>query len=243
MDYQAVDGAKMIYLIKRKPATAREELVAHWFSNHMPIVIKNQQDGAERGRRHAHRYIATLFDADRDGQHPWDGMAQLWWDKPLPRPKGPHGARPTDMFQAKAEPYTPWATREYRVIDGGEHLDTAANALNDAYPVTRSGFFKMSFLVKAKPDTDYETFFKHWLEVHVPNVKGTMEKVGGFRYMVSHSIEPELEPYAGLAELYFHDASGWDGYREVIQADGMEQWVDATGMLVLRAQMEMVGIP
>ena len=32
-------GAKMMYLIRRKPATSREELVAHWFANHMPAVI------------------------------------------------------------------------------------------------------------------------------------------------------------------------------------------------------------
>ena len=31
-------GAKMMYLIKRKPETSREELVAHWFANHMLIL-------------------------------------------------------------------------------------------------------------------------------------------------------------------------------------------------------------
>ena len=73
----ATPGAKMLYLIKRRPTTSREELVAHWFANHMPAVIQGQKDQAEKGRLHAWRYIATLYDANKEGEHPWDGMAQL----------------------------------------------------------------------------------------------------------------------------------------------------------------------
>ena len=36
---QPTDGARMVYLIKRKTETTREELIAHWFANHMPGVI------------------------------------------------------------------------------------------------------------------------------------------------------------------------------------------------------------
>ena len=71
-----------MYLIKRKPTTSREELVAHWFANHMPAVIQSQQDAAERGRMHASRYLATLFQPGPQGDHPWDGVAQLWVDSP-----------------------------------------------------------------------------------------------------------------------------------------------------------------
>ncbi len=236
-------GAKMMYLIKRKPDTSREELVAHWFANHMPAVIQSQKDAAVRGRPHATRYIATLYDAVADGAHPWDGVAQLWWPRPLPKPKVGFGAEPRDTFQQKARPYLPWATREYVVLDGSEHLSTAPLTLNAPYPMTRSGFFKVSFLVAAKANTDYDVFFDHWLDVHVPNVKATMEQVGGFRYVVSHSIDAEDEPYAGMAELYFHDPDGWAGYRRTIKPDGMERWVDGGRMHVLRAHTEMVGIP
>ena len=52
-------GAKMMYPIRRKAATSREELVAHWFANHMPAVIASQEAGAAKGRLHASRYIAT----------------------------------------------------------------------------------------------------------------------------------------------------------------------------------------
>lgn len=239
----ATPGAKMMYLIKRRAGTSREELVAHWFANHMPDVIQNQKDGEARGRLHASRYFVTLYDADAAGEHPWDGVAQLWYDRALPKANRAFGSEPRDTFQQKAEPYVPWATREYVVIDGSEHLDTAPLTLNAPYPMTRSGFFKMSFLVAAKPDTDYEVFFAHWLDVHVPNVKATMDTVGGFRYVVSHSLDPVDEPYAGMAELYFRDPSGWAGYRETIKPDGMERWVDGERMHVLRAHTEMVGIP
>jgi hypothetical protein len=70
-----------------------------------------------------------------------------------------------------------------------------------------------------------------------------MEQVGGFRYVVSHSINPEAEPYAGLAELYFHDEAEWAKYREVITPDGMEEWVDRDGTLVLGGRTEMIGLP
>lgn len=236
-------GAKMMYLIKRKPETSREELVAHWFANHMPAVIQSQKDGAQRGRPHARRYFATLYDANSAGVHPWDGVAQLWWPRPLPKPETGFGAEPRDTFQQKAEPYMPWATREYVVIDGSEHLDTEPLTLNAPYPMTRSGFHKVTYLVAAKPDTDYDEFFAHWLDIHVPNVKATMEAVGGFRYVVSHSIDPANEPYAGMAELYYHDRKDSVRWRETIEADGMEKWIDGERMLILSSQTEMVGIP
>ncbi len=240
---EQVPGAKVMYLIRRKPETSREELIAHWFANHMPDVIQRQGDLVRRGQSHARRYFATLYEANARGEHAWDGVAQLWFDRPLPTPDEPHGVTPRDTFQQKAEPYMPWATREYVVIDGSEHLSTAPLTLNAPYPMTRSGFFKVTFLVAVKPDTDYDALFAHWLDVHVPNVKQAMERSGGFRYVVSHSMDPTDEPYAGMAELYFHDHDGWAGYREHIRPDGMEEWVDGDRMEVLRAHTEMVGIP
>ncbi len=236
-------GAKMMYFIKRRPETSREELVAHWFANHMPIVIAGQAERAARGKLHATRYIATLFDPDKTGEHPWDGVAQLWWEKPLPVPATSHGTEPTDTFQEKAEPYIPWATTEYVVMDGSERLPVVALTLNEPFPTTRTGFFKITFLVAAKTNTDFDALFAHWLDVHVPNVTLVMHQVGGFRYVVSHSLNPEQEPYAGMAELYFPDASGWQRYRETIEPDGMERWVSDTETLALCAHTEMIGIP
>ncbi len=243
MGVDATPGAKMIYPIKRKPTTSREELVMHWYANHMPPVIQSQHDAAAAGKPHARRYIVLLFDANREGEHVWDGMAQLWWEQPVARPDVPSGTVPRDTFQQKAEPYMPWATTEYVVIDGSEHLSTKPLTLNAPYPSTRSGFFRMSFFVKAKPGTDCGAFFDHWLNVHAPNVKATMEEAGGFRYVVNHSMTPAAESYAGLAELYFPDAACADHWRSIIKPDGMEQWIDAQGTISLRGHTEMVGIP
>lgn len=236
-------GAKMMYLIKRRPTTSREELVAHWFANHMPLVIQAQRDQAAGGQAHARRYIVTLYEPNEGGEHPWDGIAQLWWDKPLPRRREPHGAQPTDTFQQKVEPYVPWATTEYVVMDPSHYLPVEPLTLNAPFPCTRSGFLKVSFLVKAKPGTDFGRFYDHWLHVHVPNVASTMKAVQGFGYVVAHSMDPQVESYAGLAELYFHDDGGWARYKAAIRPDGMQEWVDPSGMLVLRANTEMIGIP
>ena len=236
---QQTPGAKMMFLIKRRPETSREELIAHWFANHMPGVIEAQQQQPP-GRLRARRYLATLFHANRDGVHPWDGVAQLWFDAALPRPKTPHGQRPRDSFQERAMPYVSWATQEYVVLP--PNLPTKPLTLNAPFPTTRSGFLKVTFLVATKADTDHDELFKHWLDVHVPNVLTTLEQSNGFGYLVSHSLEPQLEPYAGMAELYFHDVQGWDEYRAAITADGMERWVDPESTLVLRSDTEMVGI-
>ncbi len=234
-------GAKMMFLIKRKPTTTREELIAHWFANHMPAVIARNQPGDDSGRPVARRYVATLFDPPATGAQAWDGVAQLWYDAPLPRPKNAIGTKPTDTFQEKAEPYWPWATREYVVMDGA--LPLQPPTLNPPFPCTRSGFFKVTFLVAARPDTDYAEFFDHWLDVHVPNVRETMQAVGGFRYVVSHGFDPAAETYAGMAELYFADADCWAGYRERIRPDGMQAWVDPDATLSFHGGTEMVGIP
>jgi hypothetical protein len=240
---QPTPGAKMLYLIRRRPGTSREELVAHWFTNHMPAVIAGQHDAAARGKRHASRYLVTLFDADRDGRHPWDGMAQLWWDRPLRPPAEPLATTPTDTFQQKVEPHWPWATTEYVILDGSEHLPVEPLTLNAPFPCTRSGFYQLCFLLQARADADLAALMEHWIEVHVPNVRSTMERAGGFRYVVSHSLEPGTAPYTGLAELYFHDPAGWARYRELYRPDGMERWVDPAGSLTLTARTHLIGIP
>ncbi len=236
----ATPGAKIMYLVKRRATTSREELIAHWFANHMPDVIAKNATASAVGKLHAERYVATLFDPKAGKPHPWDGVAQLQYERPPDRSATAHGTQPTDTFQEKAEPYWPWATREYVVMDGDLPLNLPT--LNPPFPCTRSGFLKVTFLVGITEGTDCGALFDHWLDVHVPNVRQTMEAVGGFRYVVSHSLEPEAEPYAGMAELYFSDADGWKGYREQIRADGMERWVDDAATKVFYSGTEMVGI-
>ncbi len=233
-------GAKMIYLIKCRSTATREQLIAHWFANHMPPTIARMEHNREAGKLHATRYVATLFDPRADKPQAWDGMANLWYEEVPPPPPIPHGTEPTDTFQEMAEPYHPWATREYLAMDGALPLEPPT--LDPPFPCTRSGFFKVTFLVPMQAGGDREALFAHWLEVHIPNMRHTMEGIGGFRYAVSHSLQPETEPYAGMAELYFANASGWARYREHIKPDGMQEWVDYERLLIFTSGTEMVGI-
>ena len=249
------NGIKMIYLIKRRPQVSREELIVHWFAHHMPEVIERQhriKAGEHKGMQAASRYIATLFDdtlatgsstgsiPTEDPRH-WDGMAQLWYDEALPMPRVPHGTRPQDSFQEKAQPYIPWATREYAVIDGT--LPLAPSELNDPpFPCTRSGFYKRCVIVGTENDIGkdaFKGFQQHWLNVHAPNVVDTMKQAGGFRYCISHSLDHTF-PYAGLAELYFENKAQWDEFNNTLKPDGMAQWV--TSVLSFESRNEMVGI-
>ena len=233
----------MLYLIRRKPDTTREELVAHWFARHMPAVIDSQKALAAAGRFHAWRYIATLYDADPAGHHAWDGIASLWFDSALPTRNVQHGVPPTDSFQEKALPYRPWATTEYVVMDGSDRLPVTPSTLGVPFPCTHTGFLKISFLVRPLPGVDAAALQTHWKTVHAPNVARVMQQVGGLRYVLSLSLEPTEAPYAGLAELYFRSADDWRRYKATIQPDGMERYAADEGTLILRAQTEMVGIP
>ncbi|MCY4095838.1 MAG: EthD domain-containing protein [Gammaproteobacteria bacterium] len=237
------ERVKMIFLIKRREGSSRDELIMQWYKNHMPAVIASQDRAIEQGRDGASRYIAQLFNTSNKGDMRWDGMAQLWFAEPQKPTTSDRDREPTDTFQQKAEPYFSWATREYVVIDGSAHLSVAPLTLNDPYPSTRSGFFRVNYLVPAQEDIDYDAFYKHWLDVHVPNINDWMNQVGGFRYVVSHSIYPELAPYAGMAELYFHVEEDWHKCQSLMRADGMEKFVDSARMDIMFGDTEMVGVP
>ena len=243
MTVEPNERAKMIFLIKRRESASRDELVMQWYKNHMPAVIASQNRSIEQGRDSASRYIAQLFLSSNKAEMRWDGMAQLWFAGPQRPATNEHGREPTDTFQQKAEPYFSWATREYVVIDGSEHLNSAPLTLNDPYPSTRSGFFRVNYLVPAQEDTDYDAFFEHWLDVHVPNITDWMNQASGFRYVVSHSIYPDLAPYAGMAELYFHSEDDWRKCQSLMRADGMENFVDGARMDIMFGDTEMVGVP
>ena len=243
MSLEANARTKMIFLIKRRQESSREELIMHWFKNHMPAVIDSQTRAKGQGRDGASKYIAQLFSSSNKEALAWDGLAQLWFAKPQQPAPISSDFRPSDTFQEKAEPYFSWATREYVVMDGSANLNTKPLTLNEPYPSTRSGFYRVNFLVAGQKDVDYDAFYKHWLDVHVPNIRSWMEQSGGFRYIVNHSIFPEKAPYAGMAELYFPDESAWVACSGLMKADGMENYVDTRQGDIMFGDTEMVGIP
>lgn len=229
----------MQYLIARRDGVTRDELVANWFANHMPAVIAGQHTAAEQGRNHAFRYIATLFDPVGDEPQEWDGVAQLWWNDPLPRAAGPHGTEPRDTFQQKAEPYTGWPTTEYVILDGD--IPFEPNTLSDPFPCTRSGFYKRTWLIRADASVSHDDLAAHWLEVHAPNVAGVMAAHGGVRYVVSLSDEPDVDPYVGMAEQWFTDEDAFAAYLAAFENDGFGDLIGGASGFV--STTEFVGIP
>ena len=233
---------RMNYLIKRRASTSREELLVHWFANHMPGVIKSQTIEKEKGNPHAKKYIATVFEQpETAASESWDGMAQLWWEKELANPRPDHGVTPVDTFQELAEPYSPWATTEYVVLDSDSTFRQIT--LNAPFPTTSSGFYKATTLVGVKEDTDYDELFNHWLGPHAANARSVLERVGGFRYVIGHSTQPRQSQYAGMAELYFHNKEEFNEFNKTLTSDGMEKWIDPQKMTVLTSTTKMVGIP
>lgn len=231
----------MQFLIRRRPGATRDELVANWFANHMPAVIARQRKIAERSGAPDTRYIATLYNPVPSGEQVWDGVAQIWEQAPYPRETTPHGTEPRDTFQQKAMPYVGWPTTEYVVVDG--ELPLTPNDLNEPFPYTRSGFLKVTTILTAKADADLAALKAHWLDVHAPNVASVMKQVGASRYVVSMSEEPEVDPYIGMAELYFPGKDELRDYLERYESDGIEEHFDTDSRLVFRSTTEMVGIP
>ena len=241
MDVMATPGTKMQFLIGRRAGVTRDELVVNWFANHMPAVLARQKQMAAGTGAADPRYIATLYDPVPSGEQVWDGVAQIWTDAPFPREKTPHGTTPRDTFQQKAAPYVGWPTTEYVIVDGD--LPLTPNDLNEPFPCTRSGFLKVTTILTAKAEADHRALTDHWLNVHAPNVAGVMDQVGAFRYVVSISDEPAVDPYVGMAELYFPDKAALRRYLELYESDGIEQYFDADARLIFRSTTEMVGIP
>ena len=232
-------GVKMITPIQRLAGTSRDELIAHWFANHMPDVIRRNREAGDKG---AWRYVATLYRQETDARMAWDGYASLWYDAAPDRPTvGFNNVPPKDTFQEMVEPYRSYATREYVFVDG--ELPLAPPTLNPPFPCTRSGFLKQISVVIPKPDVDPQALADHWLKVHAPNVVATLKKVGGFRYVVNLAADPANTPFAGVPELYFPDRATQDAFWTEIKQDGFHDFVDYDGATVrYRADTEMVGI-
>ena len=127
------------------------------------------------------------------------------------------------------------------MVDGLVRVEP--NSFDKPFPCTRSGFVKVTTLVVANPDTDHDAYFTHWLDVHAPNVASVMEQVGGIRYVISASVEPDADPYLGMAELWFPGLAELAAFNDAYESDGIEDLVDYANSPILRSSTEMIGIP
>ena len=231
------DSVKLIHLFKRRSGVSRDELAMHLFTNPMPGGIANM----DSAHRQAKKYVASVFSGSDPGTPDWDGLTTSWWDRPLPE----FDADPSsDSFGQKAELFPPWETKEFVILDGklpGEPLTPG-----DSFPRTRSGFTKLTLMLQAKPGVDFDQLFTRWVE-HADNIHKSIQDFGCFRYVLSHSLKPETEEFAGLGEVYFDHDHGRESVEEfrnsgTVEPDGFgEEFVGALHMYV--SDTEVIGTP
>ena len=109
---------------------------------------------------------------------------------------------------------------------------------------------KLVFCVRRRPDLDFESFQKRWLEVHGPLVRRLREQLPMMkRYVQSHLIPGDAtdavraprgtgEPFDGITEVWFDDlasigASGKEAAAAVRQLiEDEAEFIDLAGSVV-----------
>jgi uncharacterized protein (TIGR02118 family) len=65
---------KLISLLKAKPGVSKEEFKKHWLEDHSPLTLKFKNLKGYRIN------IAIEEYQEIEGDLPYDGTAELWWD-------------------------------------------------------------------------------------------------------------------------------------------------------------------
>ncbi len=211
---------KLVFLVKRADHVTHDELVQHWRDAHLPGVAKHL------GPDH---YRVTFFD-QRDGT-PFDGMAVLWYadaerGRYMVGEGSPDDVRNDGFLERVQMPHTVLECEEHVVVDGP----------------SLEGALKLTALVRAKSDINRSDLYRHWLDVHAPNVAaGLRSTAGGLRYALSFATQGPGEPeYAGMAELWYESAGASRAHAEKLEDDGFDRYADGAAMLIGR---EIVGVP
>ena len=93
---------------------------------------------------------------------------------------------------------------------------------------------KLVFFVRRGAGIEQRDLFRHWLDVHMPNVaQGMRSTPGTGRYTVSLADLGRDGPYDGVAELYLDKPDAVLADVQGIQADGFQEMTES-GMLALR---------
>lgn len=213
---------KVHYLVRRNETTTREELFVHWYANHMPRIIANNESG--KGPEIS-RYTISLFDKPTgtdSASTPWDGIAALCVEEELPKPKEPRGINPTDSFEERVIPFRQWQTKEYIVDDPSNKLPITPLRLNRPLPCTRSGYLRVNRLIPLNPDADWTMLEKYWLDVRAPRLRNILKDANAFGFVINISLHPADAPYAGLEEYYFSDDSNWHASQSLVNFEENE---------------------
>lgn len=209
-----MERLKTFTIARRRDGISHDELVECWRNRHATNVVQHMRPD---------RYTLTFFDP-RQGQAPYDGMAELGFDD-TERARLVTGANiPTAAAQDGWADLVQLPTTWLRVV---EHTIVAGPSGTPATPEERAAAFKLTFLITAKDGRDPDEVRRHWLEVHVPNFRERFVEHGGVRYVVNVAERSAGEPLLGLAELSYRDRASAESHRP--PDDGF------TAMIELRA--------
>ena len=210
---------KLVVLARRGEGVSHDELVAHWQDAHMPAVIKHVQPEL---------YRVTFFDPEN--KPGFDGMAVLWFED-AERAKRWYST--SDLVTELQDGFFEMTDRQPVVLVCEEHVIVDGPTPADAVKVTG--------LLQRKPEVDADTFYRSWLDDHVPNVAATLQATpGGLRYVVSHAILGGSKPaYAGLAEVYYADQTAASAHMRQLGPDNFLQYTERAEFL---NGFEVVGI-
>lgn len=244
-----IEMTKFIALTRKDPRkTDHANFLMHWKDPHMPNVIKGWQP---------RRYIVTHFDEDPAAAlppvisaPPFDGMAVMWFKdfaeymslaKVYMTTAGA-----SDPLALRTEVIVIFASREYVIMDG-----------------PREGF-KITYLIRAKPNVPLQKFYDHWLSVHALDTKWAVERAcPGKQVRVSMNVALEqartstpvegLEgewksgkgiDWAGVKEMWFPDRESRETFLKFTSGPPQDMvWEGTRETGGIFTGTEVVGIP
>jgi uncharacterized protein (TIGR02118 family) len=68
-----VQAVKVIALLKAQPGLGREEFAKRWVDEHAPLTLRMK-------RLRGYRINVAIQQQEIEGELPYDGTAELWWD-------------------------------------------------------------------------------------------------------------------------------------------------------------------
>ncbi|MHB1394526.1 MAG: EthD family reductase [Clostridia bacterium] len=89
---------KLISLLKAKPGVGKEEFKRHWLEEHSPLIMKFKNLKGYRIN------IAIEEYQEIEGELPYDGTAELWWDS-IEEMKGDFASSAADEALADADSF------------------------------------------------------------------------------------------------------------------------------------------
>ena len=187
---------KVITFIKRKPGMPVEEFQSYWRTRHPEVVTR-----LPGVRRYVQSH--TLLEAYRDGQPPYDGIAEVWADD-------------TSVLRAMTQSPHHAAVQadEARFIDGASMgvIITEDHVVKDGTAARDVAVKSVDFLVR-KAGMPVEEFQRHWLLAHGP-IAAAIPALR--RYVQSHTRRSAYE--AGRVPAYDGAAITWydspDAFRD-----------------------------